>query len=233
MEIQESVLRNIHAILGWPAAPRYADVRGELTEQLMELAGPESDWNWDGALTLVVNEATRIDLALTPTELIIATEAPTMELGDLPARVATLLLERMHIEAVRLIGAGSVWLAPVAAIDELNSWLASQLGTLGKPGVYDAFGGKPSAFTLKAKVEGDELSYDVELKPITASEAAAADDFMSDEEGDFPPAALYLEVARSQFGEIPAGEAPRIFADNLKKAMNAAQTFDMTIRAAL
>jgi len=233
MEIQESVLRNIHMIVGWQASPRYADVRGALTEELLKLVGSESDWHWEGPTTLVIGEASNIDLAVSPSELVLASESTDVELGDLPAQAASLVIEALSIKEPRLIGAGAIWLAPVSASEELNEWLGSRLGSLGKPGLYDAFGGKPSAFSLEAEISDKEFSYDVELKPITAAEAAESDDFRSDEEDDFPPAALFMEVIRSEVSEAPAADAPTVFADNLDKVITASQRFDAAIREGL
>lgn len=233
MELQESVLRNVHLILGWPATPRYVDIRGALTEQLRELAGPENDWTWDGPLTFVTDEVQRIDFALSPSELVIATEASNIELADLPQRLAALVLSELAIDEVRLIEAGSVWLAPASDIEGLNDWFSDRLGTLGRPSVYDAFGGKPDSFALETEIVADGFSYGVELKPLTGSDAAEADEFKSDEEDDFPPAAMYLEVTRSQAGEIALDTAVQAFADNLEKALMAAQKFDSAIREGL
>ncbi len=233
MEIQESVLRNIHLLLGWRASPRYADFRGELTEQLRAVAGSDSEWTWDGPMTLVSGEERGIDLALSPSELIIATESPSQDLEDLPTRLAASVLDQLAISEVRLVGAGSVWLAPVADLKDLNDWLADNLGAFGKPGLYDAFGGKPSTFNFEAEIEDEDFSYDVELRSITASEAASSDDFKSDEEDSFPPAALYLEVIRSEVGDITAAAASQAFGSNLEKALAAARKFDLALRGQL
>jgi hypothetical protein len=233
VELHESILRNVHLIIGWPASPLYADSRGALTEFLREAAGPENDWVWDGPMTFVTDEERGIDFALGPSELLIATEASSIELEDLPQQLAATVLEHLAVRTVRLVGAGSVWLAPASSAEELTEWLSGQLGTLGRPGTYDAFGGKPSSLGLDAEIEGDNFSYEVELKPMTGADAAGADEFKSDEEDDFPPVALYLDVTRSSAGDIPVEAAPQAFADNLNKAIGAAKKFDSAIREGL
>lgn len=233
MEIQESVLRNIHMIIGWQPSPRYADVRGALTEELLKVVGADGEWHWDGPMTLVIGEESGIDLAVSPSELVLASESPNIDLGELPAQVAGLVIQALAIQKVMLVGAGAVWLAPVSAKDELNEWLGGQLGSLGKPGLYDAFGGKPEAFSLEAEIRDESFSFDVEVKPVTAAEAAESDDFRSDEEEDFPPAALYLEVIRSELSEATTAEAPTAFTANLTKVVEASKKFDSAIREGL
>lgn len=233
MEMQEAVLRNLFMIIGWSATPRYADLRGSLTEELLSLAGPEAEWHWDGAQTLITEEKSGFNLALSPTEVLIAIEPADQELGDLPNRIASLILERLPIKSALLIGAGSVWLSPVSDVGELNEWLAGEMGNIGKPGLYDAFGGRPSKFHLKAEIEDEKFVFDVDLRPITAADAAESDDFLSDEEDDFPPAALYLEVKRTERDEIDAELAAEKFADNLERSLAAAKKFDTAIRQGL
>jgi hypothetical protein len=233
MEIQESILRNVHLLMGWQASPRYSDRRGELTEHLRQVAGSDNEWSWDGPMTLVSGEEKGIDLALSPTELILATEAPSQELGDVPERVASFVLDQLAIPEVRLVGAGCAWLAPVSGRDDLNSWLSANLGAFGTPALYDAFGGKPSSFIFEAEIEEEGFSFDLELRPLTASEAAASDDFKSEEEDSFPPVALYLEVIRSEVGDLAADAAARSFASNLEKVLTAAQKFDLALREKL
>jgi hypothetical protein len=181
-------------------------------------------------MTYVLGEESGIDLALSPTEMVIATESPNAELGSLPTQMASLVLEQMGIGEVRLIGAGVVWLAPVADTGELNDWLSSKLGSFGEPQTYDAFGGRPSLVALNSEIQHEGFSYDVEVKPISASEAAESDEFKSDDEGDFPPAALYLEVRRSEAGEMAASSAPEAYLANLNKVITAGQKFDSAIR---
>ncbi|HET7483815.1 MAG TPA: hypothetical protein VFJ64_00395 [Solirubrobacterales bacterium] len=230
MELQESVLRSIGGIVGWKASPRYADYRGRLTERLLELVGPEGDWSWDGPGTLVYSEEREVSVAISPTELVIFSDTTAPDLGSLPGEVASMVLEQLAIPEVQLIGSGSSWLAAASSEEDLNSWLAESLGSLGRAGLYDPFGGRPNSFAFQAGIGDDDLGYEIELKPMTASEAAAGEDLMSDDEADFPSIALYLEVRRAKVGELKSSDAVQWFGESLEKNLIAAQKFDAALR---
>lgn len=230
MELQEAVLRNIAVILGWQSSPRYADCRGLLTERLRDLIGPESDWTWDGPMSLLSSSDESVNVALSPTELVVLAEGAAPNLGSLPAAAASAVLEQLGIQEVFLVGSNSIWLAPASSHDELNAWLAENLGPFGRPGLYDAFGGKPSSFALQVDVGGDDLGHEIELRSTTAAEVAEGDDLLSDDEEDFPPVSLYLEVRRAKTGEMKAADAIRALDENLEKTVLATQRFDAAIR---
>jgi hypothetical protein len=233
MELQESVLRNVGAILGWQPSPRYVDYRGRLTERLRELVGPDSDWSWEGPAAIISSDDEAINVALSPTELIVFSEGTAPDLGKLPAEAASAVLEQLALSEALLIGSSSTWLAAASSKEELTSWLAESLGGLGRPALYDAFGGKPSSFSFQADVEEDDLGSEIELKSITAAEAAEGDDLMSEDEEDFPPVALYLEVRRVRIGKLETSDAAQWFGESLEKNLIAAQKFDAALREGL
>jgi hypothetical protein len=230
MEIQEPVLRSVDLILGWDASPRYADYRGQLTEQLRELLGQESDWSWDGPITAVTNDDLGIDVSLSPTELLVISERTEPDLGSVPEQAASIVLEQLSIARTTFLGAASTWLSAVSSTKELTAWLGGELGRLGRTQLYEALGARPTSYVVQAQVEHDDFLHSVELKPMTGSEAAEGDDFMGDEEDDFPPASLFLEVRRSKAAELDAKDGVQLFNENLDKNLAAAEQFDVALR---
>lgn len=230
---QESILRSVGVIAGWEASPLYADYRGRLTERFRELLGSDNDWAWDGASTLVFSEERGVSVGVSPTDFIVFSEKLAPDLGDLPAEASAYVLDQLSIPSVSVIGSASIWLAPASTEEKLNDWLAECMGPLGQPVIYDGFGGKPRSFSFQADIGDDDLGYEVELQPMTAAEAAEGEDLMSEDEADFPPVSLYLEVRRAKAGQFDSGDAVQLISEALEKNLTAAQKFDAALRATL
>lgn len=230
MELQEPVLRSVGVIAGWQASPLYADYRGQLTERIRELLGPDNEWTWDGPSTLVHSEEREVSVGLGPAEFIVFSETQAPDLGDLPTDVADCVLSQLAMPSVDVIGSASIWLAPASSEEELNSWLAERFGSLGKPALYDGFGGKPKSFSFQADIGDDDLGYEVELQSMTAAEAAEGEDLMSEDEAGFPPVSLYLEVRYAKTGQLKSDDAVQWIGEALKKNLAAAQKFETALR---
>jgi len=230
MDLQESVIRQVHTLVGWPASPRYSDIRGRLTEKLLTVVDADEEWGWDGPMTAVWSEGETIHLAVTPSELVVAIEDPEVDPIALCRDVISVVREELRIAKFEFLGSSSIRLAPAPSIGELNAWLAERMGSLGRYANYDPFGGKPKSLGIQVEFGDDDFSYDVDLRAMTASEAAEGDDFFSEREDDFPPAALLLEVRRSRLAEIEASKALDLWEESLTKNLEAGERFDAILR---
>jgi hypothetical protein len=124
MELQELVVRVVIAQLRFRLAPRFADIRGALIDELLETHGL-SEYGWDETHVRAFNEDRTRNLVVASRELLLEYEH-IERLDDLVATGRDFLehaLAELRVETIDFLGVRTYWMAAVDSFDELASWV--------------------------------------------------------------------------------------------------------------
>lgn len=227
MELQEPVLRGLSGLLTWTATPRYPDVRGALAERLLEVIDGLDDWTFEGPMTLVGNEERGLHVFVEAGHCLALSEDP--EDGRAAVTLASCfeaVIDTLEPRELRASGARSTWLSAASSDSELVGWLEDRLGLGESRKLFDPFGGKPSSLRLMASFGASPSDWDVEIRPMSAAEAAEGGDFIVDDESNYPPASLFVEVSRDRLiSGLAAGEIVEQWRTDVERNIDAARKF--------
>ncbi len=207
MELQELALRAITIQLRFRLAPRFADVRGTLIEELQEAHGL-SEYGWgDAQLDVHDLERTR-NMVVGSRELRISYEQIDRLESFMEAASAFLTrgLDVLHVQTVEFVGVRSYWIAAVDSFEELAAWMLRRLSP-DEP-FSGAIGTRPSDAGWVFEYHGDENPWHtVRVGPMTVDQLVGQ--VLATNQRDlFPDQFFFLDLDRVyQKAEIPAGDA--------------------------
>jgi len=214
--LQEPVLRSVGLGFRWALGPRYADVRGELTEILAAATDAADNWAWDvfdgDPSILVWNEDRRLHVIVQPRGLDIVSEHPDIDaVVAVASEVLAGCLDALNLKVVTRVSSSAKWtLAAGAAADvekALEDWLLSpRLRTTLGP-----IGGRPDDLILSGRFEADNGVVTMfKTEPVTDEQAVGGGFFISDmEASEFPPASLLVDLERQHTDEFDSADGTK------------------------
>jgi hypothetical protein len=197
MEVQEPVLRSLEAVIGFPVAARFPDVRGTLADELKRAFACEQ-WYFEGDIVGVAKEDDRFDFVIWPVMAMMVDEGPSEvdQAAERTQRYFHLVADLLKIDKVEHAGATTKWTCAIDRPDEVREWLFDRVGLQLNRELFQPFGGRPSEVEWTATFESEQLSSTVEVEVMSADEAAE-EQFLNLEDTDLPPALLFVETTRS------------------------------------
>jgi hypothetical protein len=141
VELQELSLKSVWTQLRFAPQARFADVRGQVTEELSR-THDLAEWAWGDALVHVFSADRTTNLIVTGRELRAGFEH-IERVDDLRESVRSFFsfgLDVLGVEEVIFLGVRTHWLAAVDSFDELRDWLVSTFSRGAAP-VLEPFGG--------------------------------------------------------------------------------------------
>lgn len=247
MSLQEPVLRAAGLAFRLTLAPRFPDVRGLLTDVLLEVlhAGEEEgesdiDWFWDsgsGSSSPAVfawDETRRLNISLAPRRLDILSEAPDVQALNSTARhILGPCLDILGLSEAIGCSATATWtLAAEQAADAeqaLEEWVFQS--SLRK--TFEPLGGRPDDLVFEATFAGGgDVATSFRAEPVTDEQASEGPFFLSEFEVDeFPPGALLVQVERHQNSSGSADDAVERAERHLDKVLDQTDRLLATLEA--
>lgn len=230
VSLQEPVLRAVHAEFGWSLAPRFPDMRGQITELMtMHTRAPDA-WVWDAdpPLVLAWNEERHLHLAAGGSFFeVVAEDANGPDAASAAHGLLSQIASVQNVSSLKAVEVTFVWLlagedrAGVAAELEERALIA------GAREVFGPFGGRPDHVEIAAEFGADALTTTrVDLRSLNDTDMAEGPEFLADFSlGDLPPAALRFRLHRRQVGDFSVAEALERLDRHLEGARNAGERF--------
>lgn len=237
MELQEPVLHSVSLSVGWRIPPRFPDVRGEITDLLLETTGDPDRWMWRGdsdsrPYVTSWSDEDRIFLIAATEGLDIYLDRPDVETVE--AALSGLVdpcLQILNLDSLDGYGSGAIWL--LAAEDRASAekgfeqWLFD--GQFRNK--LEAVGGRPDELELDL-VFGRGSDTRTLLSAEVFSDESLAEDgpFLSEFEAtDFPPGALVVDLKRQHDGEFDSAKGVADAIDQLRQLVDHGETLLATV----
>jgi hypothetical protein len=240
MELQEPVMRSLEAMVGYPVAPRFPDVRGHIADELVRSFDCK-DWYFDGEMVAVGDEEERFHFLTGPEMALMLDEGPP-ELEVARERSGAYFKavgEVLNLDAIGVVSANLNWTYATDSPDETRAWLSERVGLDLDHELFSPFGGRPTSIDWDAVFEGDQVSSHVRARVLTAAEAAEKE-FLTLEEEDLQPDLLLVETNRvwqtsesEDDGLLDLQEAIDRCAELLSRNVELSERFVNNLRGAL
>jgi hypothetical protein len=204
MELQDLVPAGVTSQLRFATVnPGFVDRRGALIESLLT-QGELTEWRYGEDFLEVFRRDQSVALFASSRDLRAIFEH-FEDRATVVSRTRDFLgatLEELAVTEIGFIGVRSYWLAAADSFADLNEWLLERLSPPLTP-FFDVVGSKPTDAGWVLEFREKDPKHNLKIGPMTPAQATAQF-FRDNDEENFPPQFLFLDIDRIYNEEVIA-----------------------------